>query len=71
MSFSNYSRTDIVETYEKNQLQVKDWYMWVCGLHPHTHIYPSLLLAGDFFSALVANIQSRSYLKIGFNPKEI
>jgi hypothetical protein len=26
--------------------------MWGCGLRPHPHIYPSLLLAGGFFSAL-------------------
>ena len=27
--------------------------MWGCGLRPHPHIYPSLLLAGGFFSALI------------------
>ena len=26
--------------------------MWGCGLSPHPHIYPSILLAGGFFSAL-------------------
>jgi len=27
--------------------------MWGCGLRPHPHIYPSLLLADSFFSALL------------------
>ena len=56
MSFSNYSRTDIVETNEKNQLREKDLFMWVSRRSPHTHMYPSLLLAGGFFSALIADL---------------
>jgi len=27
--------------------------MWGCGLRPHPHIYPSPLLKGVFFSALI------------------
>jgi len=39
---------------KKGQLREEGWYMWGCGLRQHTHIYqPSLLLAGDFFSALI------------------
>gem|GEM_PF-4859179 len=31
--------------------------MWVCGRSPHTHICPSPLLEGSFFSALIHLIE--------------
>jgi hypothetical protein len=40
---------------KKGQLREEDRYMWGCGLRPHPHIYPSVLLAGGFFSALMNN----------------
>ena len=39
---------------KKDLLQEEDRYMWGCGLIPHPHIYPSLLLAGGFFSEFIA-----------------
>ncbi len=41
--------------------------MWGCELHPHPHIYPSLLLAGGFFSALI----SRSIFLYNLETKEL
>jgi hypothetical protein len=38
---------------KKGQLREEDMYMWGCGRSPHPHIYPSLLLAGGFFRALI------------------
>ena len=38
---------------KKGQLREADRYMWGCGRSPHPHIYPSLLLEGGFFSALI------------------
>jgi hypothetical protein len=49
----------------------KEGYKWVCGLHPHTHMYSSLLLVGDLLNAYIADISSIRLQKIGFNPKEI
>jgi len=40
---------------KKGQLREEDRYMWGCGRSPHPHIYPSLLLAGVFFSALITS----------------
>jgi len=36
---------------KKGQPQEEDRYMWGCGLRPHPHIYPFLLLEGRLFSA--------------------
>ncbi len=38
---------------KKGQPREDDRYMWGCGLRPHSHIYPSLLIEGSFFSALI------------------
>ena len=34
--------------------------MWACGRSPHTHIYPSYLLAGGFFTALIVESTEKS-----------
>jgi hypothetical protein len=43
----------IDESTEKGQLREEDRYKWGCGLRPHPHLYPSLLLVHGFFSALI------------------
>jgi hypothetical protein len=41
------------ESNEKGHLREEDRYKWGCGRRPHPHLYPSLLLAGGFFSVLI------------------
>jgi len=38
---------------KKGQPREEDRYMWGCGRIPHPHIYPSPLLEGSSFSALI------------------
>jgi|GEM_PF-5778987 len=38
---------------KKGQPREEERYMWGCGLRPHPHIFHSLLLEGNFFSALI------------------
>jgi hypothetical protein len=38
---------------KKGQPREEEWYMWEYGRSPHPHIYHSLLLEGNYFSALI------------------
>jgi hypothetical protein len=42
-----------MNTLKNSQLREEERNMWGCGRSPHPHIFPSLLLAGVFFSALI------------------
>jgi len=42
---------------KNGQPREEDRHMWVCGRSPHTHICPSPLLEGSFFSALIHLIE--------------
>jgi hypothetical protein len=41
----------IHDSAKKSQSREKDRYMWGFGLRPNPHIYPFLVLEGNFFSA--------------------
>jgi len=52
---------------KKGHPREEDRYMGGCGLRPHPHIYPSPLLEGSFFSALITEfIHKRVILRVIF-----
>jgi hypothetical protein len=47
----------IVHSLKKINCERRTGYMWGWGQSPHLHTYPSLLLAGGFFNALISLIR--------------